>query len=217
MRMKFLITLFAVMIAAIMGLAAAQGSWYPGATGDLLRGYIGYQDITAESSDTDQWGNDILLNLTLNPIVTSSGTYDTYFLAQPDVPRAMIVTANTSITGTFKFTGTDIDDQAITENITISATTTGTTTKAFKTVTRVDADLTATASFAQFDVGTADLLGLDTKMDGNNVIFVKVNKAYETTRPSVTYNSTVKSLNTIDTNTAPGGYVTEVFIATKTL
>lgn len=176
-------------------------------------GQIAIQTIAAaESTDTDQLkAADVNeFNSTTHFILTSSGTYGT-FLAQPDVPRNIIATMNTSTTGSLKLTGTDISGAALTENLTWAAETGAkASTKAFKTVTRVDG--TCTTNTAQFILGTGDLLGLNTKLSTNTVLFCALGGTREGTAPAVTVSSTVLSLNTIDTQSAPGGAITKVWM-----
>jgi len=179
-------------------------------------GMVAIQTIAAaESSDDDQIFNTTggALNTTTKLIITSTGTYSGYFLAQPDVPRNIIGTVNASTNLSVKITGTDISGAAITENLTWSAATgVKASTKAFKTVTRVDATLTAGETAKTLKLGTGDLLGLNTTLSKNTVLFDFVGATRDTTAPSVTVNGTVVSLNTIDTYTAPGGSATMVWM-----
>jgi len=175
-------------------------------------GHIAIQTIAAaESTDTDQLKAAAVneFNSTTHFLLLST---DTAFLDQPDVPRNIIATMNTSTSGSLKLTGTDISGATITENLTwSSATGAKSSTKAFKTVTRVDG--TCTTNTAQFILGTGDLLGLNTKLGATNtVLFCALGDTRESTAPTVTASATVLSLNTIDTNSAPGGAVTKVWM-----
>jgi hypothetical protein len=178
-------------------------------------GWVSIQTIAAaESSDDDQIFNTTggALNTTTNLIINSTGAHSAYFIAQPDVPRNIIGTVNASTNLSVKITGTDIAGTAITENLTWSAASgVKASTKAFKTVTRVDATLTAGETAKTLKLGTGDLLGLNSKLAKNTVLFDFVGSTRDTNAPSVTVNSTVLSLNTIDTSTAPGGAVTMVW------
>lgn len=177
-------------------------------------GWVSIQTIaSAESSDDDQLLNTTggALNQTTNLIVTSTGAYSAYFLAQPDVPRNVIATWNATTSGSIKLTGTDINGASITENLTVSSGTTAASTKAFKTVTRIDADLTTGQTAKTVKIGTGDLLGLNSKLATNTVLLAALDGTREGTAPAVTVNSTVLSLNTIDTSTAPGGKITKIW------
>ncbi len=208
-----------VVAMVLVGSTMAQGSWYPKRTGTTpiasdtgsnLEGFIAIQTIpVAETSDDDQIMAAYInaFNNTTKFVLLSNSSQ---FLAQPDVPRNIIATMNTSTTCALKLTGTDISGAAITENLTWTAETgVKASTKAFKTVTRIDA--TTTTNTAQAKIGTGDLLGLNTKLATNTVLLAALNDTKEATAPSVTVSSTVLSLNTIDTNTAPGGKVTKVW------
>lgn len=178
-------------------------------------GWVAIQTITAaESSDDDQIFNTTggALNTTTNLIINSTGTNSAYFLDQPDVPRNIIGTVNASTNLSVKITGTDIANATITENLTWAAETgVKASTKAFRTVTRVDATMAAGETAKSLKLGTGDLLGLDSKLSRNTVLAEFVDGTRETTAGTVTVNSTVLSLNTIDTYTAPGGHVTIVY------
>jgi len=208
-----------VVAMVLVGSTMAQGSWYPKRTGTTpiasdtgsnLEGFIAIQTIpVAETSDDDQIMAAYInaFNNTTKFVLLSNSSQ---FLAQPDVSRNIIVTMNTSTTCALKLTGTDISGAAITENLTWTAETgVKASTKAFKTVTRIDA--TTTTNTAQAKIGTGDLLGLNSKLATNTVLLAALNDTKEATAPAVTVNSTVLSLNTIDTNTAPGGKVTKVW------
>ena len=162
----------------------------------------------AETTDDDQ-----LFAATTGHCNQTTNIAKVTFLAQPDVPRNIIATFNASTSGSIKITGTDISGAAITENLTISSASTGASTMAFKTVTRVDADLTTGQTNKTLKMGTGDLLGLNDRFATNPVLFCALNDTREGTAPAVTVNSTVLSLNTIDTSTAPGGKVLAVWMA----
>ena len=169
-------------------------------------GWISIQTIpVAETSDDDQ-----IMAAVVNMFNSTTPFVKTTGITNPDVPRNIIATMNTSTTCALKLTGTDISGAAITENLTWTAATgVKASTKAFKTVTRIDA--TTTTNTAQAKIGTGDLLGLNSKLATNTVLLAALNDTKEATAPSVTVSSTVLSLNTIDTSTAPGGKITKVW------
>lgn len=171
-------------------------------------GWVSIQTIpVAETSDDDQLVNGASLNST-TPLALDPTR--SQFLDQPDVPRCLLVTPSDVVTTAIKFTGTDISGATITEwaNFTASSTAV-TTTKAFKTVSLINATTTGTTRTVK--IGTADKLGLNTKLATNTVLLAALNDTKEATAPSVTVDSTVLSLNTIDTSTAPGGKVTKIW------
>ena len=217
---KLLIFLSLLML---IGAVAAQGSYYPQqiGSGKTVKSYGGgtnylmvptVQTIpVAESSDDDQ-----LFAATTGHCNQTTNILKTTFLAQPDVPRNIIATFNASTSGSIKITGTDINSAAITENLTISTASSGASTKAFKTVNRIDADLTAGETNKTLKMGTGNLLGLNEYLGTyDQVSDTYVNGVIESTAAAVTKNSTVLSLNTVDTASAPGGYVTLVYMQVR--
>jgi hypothetical protein len=202
--------------------AMASADWYPKKIdqGTLLQtdteannieGLVSIQTIpAAETSDVDQICNDVSLNSTTKLLINSTGVGSSNFLADPDVPRCIIVTPSDVVTTAIKFTGLDISGAVITENLTFSASSTAqTTTKAFKNVTRIDATTTGTTRTA--DIGVSDKLGLNTKLATNTVLLAALDNTKEGTAPAVTVSSTVLAQNTIDTSCAPAGKVTKVW------
>lgn len=177
-------------------------------------GQIAVQTIAAaETTDTDQIkiAHVNEFNATTNFRMDSTGAYNGYFVAQPDVPRNIIVTMNTSTSGDVKLTGTDIADAVITENLTWTAETGAKSSlRAFKTITRVDGHIST--STAQAIIGTGNVLGLNILSATNPVLYCALGGTREGTAPTVTVSSTVLSLNTIDTSSAPGGAVTKVWM-----
>lgn len=224
--MKKFLVLIALLV--LVGGALAQGSYYPRqiATGQTVKSYGGtnYMLIPAvqaigpaESSDDDQIMaaaiNDF--NSTTHFVLTSSGVGSSKFLAQPDVPRNIIITMNTTTSADVMITGTDISGAVITENLTWESESGAKAgSKAFKTVTRIDG--TTTGNTAQAKIGTGNVLGLNEYLGTyDQVSATYVNGVLESTAATVRKNSTVLSLNTVDTASAPGGYVTLVYYLLK--
>jgi len=200
--MKYL-SIFLVMLITV---SMAGAAWYPGTA------TVKVQSLdAAETSDTDQIKVAAVneFNSTTHFVLTSSGASSSGFVAQPDVCRNIIATMNTSTSGSLKLTGTNINGETITENLTWSAASGAkSSTKAFKTITRVDG--TCTTNTAQFILGTGDLLGMRATIGPTNTVFMAaLGGVREATAPSVTVSSTDVSLCTIDTATAPGGAVTK--------
>jgi len=195
-----------ILIAMLLALMLVVGM-----AGAVNVGQIILQTVpAAESSDDDQ-----LFAYGTGHCNQSTNIAKVAFLAQPDVCRNLIYTFNATTTGTIRINGTDYDDAAIYENLTVSGASSGASTKAFKTVTRIAADLAAGQTNKTLKMGTGDLLGLSMKYPLNTFLFDLVGSTRDTNAPTVTVSSTVKSLNTIDTSTAPGGSATTVaFVAT---
>ena len=197
--MKYLSVFLALLM--LVGIGSAQ--WYPASPGAVIQ-----TTGAAESSDDDQ-----LFAAATGHCNQSTNIAKVTFLAQPDVTRNLIATFNASTSGSIKITGTDASGGAITENLTIASATTGASTKAFKTVTRIDADLTAGETNKTLKMGTGNLLGLRQTFPATTVVLgTAVKGALEATAPAMTYSTTAVALNTIDTDSAPGGYVTKVLL-----
>jgi hypothetical protein len=206
--MRFISILLVLM--TLMGAASAASSDVAGVYNKNLVGAV-IIIPAAETSDTDQIVNDASLNSTTNLLIRSTGVGSSNFIDDPDVPRCLIVTPSGAVTTEIKFTGLDISGAVITENLTFSASSDAqTTTKAFKSVTRIDATTSGTPRTV--DIGTADKLALNKKFAVNPVVYCSVNGAREGTAPAVTVSSTVLAQNTIDTATEPGGHVTKVWV-----
>jgi hypothetical protein len=166
------------------------------------RGYIHRQKWTdAATADTDLLLNDQATSSSVTTTVTS-------FLAQPDVPRNIVITPGGTTTdvpaGDVTVTGTNIRNEVITEAFTFAANASSATTgaKAFKTVTSIVFPIQDGAA-ATYDVGTGVKLGLDRKLTEASVIDAYVDGVRETTAATVAISSTVVESNTVSTNTAP--------------
>lgn len=164
-------------------------------------GYVRRQKWTNPvATDADRLANDVATSDSVITTVTS-------FLAQPDFARKITITPGGTTTdvaaGNITVTGTNIRGEVITEDVAIAANASAAvvTTKAFKTVTSVVFPIQDGAA-ATFDIGVNDALGLDRCMAGNEVMLATADGVYETTRPTVTFNATDVSKNTIDLNTA---------------
>lgn len=220
---RILVAILAIFLFATA--ANAIPAYFGGSQGLHLR-YVEVDSVRSSAEANDFWqgaiqtipaaettDDDQLFAATTGHCNQSTNILKTVFLAQPDVPRNIIATFNASTSGSIKITGTDISGAAITENLTISSATTGASTKAFKTVTLVNADLTTGQTNKTLKMGTGDLLGLNAKFATNPVLFCALNNAREATAPAVTVSSTVLAQNTIDTSTTPGGKVLKVWMA----
>ena len=199
-----------IFLAMLLMMGVASAAWYPGTA------TVKVQSLdAAETTDTDQIKVAAVneFNSTTHFVLTSSGASSSGFLAQPDVCRNIIATMNTSTSGSLKLTGTNINGETITENLTWAAASGAkSSTKAFETITRVDG--TCTTNTAQFILGTGDLLGMRATIGPTNTVFMAaLGGTREATAPSVTVSSTDVSLCTIDTSTAPGGAVTKFWYA----
>ena len=220
--MRFL-PIFLTLAMLLVGVVAAQDTRYPQDTGmgvtalahgggaSYLFSAVNQTIAAAESSDDDQLFAAIPANNTTHILVTSTGVGSSTFLAAPDVPRNIIATPSGSATGSLKLTGTDISGTVITSNLTFAGAGVIASTKAFKTVTRLDGTFTQTTP-RTFKIGTGDLLGLNQYLPMNTVLVAYLDGVREGTAPAVTTSLVTLGLNTIDTSGAPAGKVTSVLM-----
>ncbi len=165
------------------------------------KGYIRRQVLTAPDAADDD--NYLVDQATSDSVITTVTT----FLAQPDFPRNVTVTPGGTTAdvpaGDITITGTNIRDEVITEAITLAAnaSTLKAGLKAFKTVTSVVFPVQDGAA-ATYDVGFADVMGLDRKMAEASVLDAYADGVRETTAATVTFSATAIESNTVDTNTA---------------
>jgi len=88
-------------------------------------------------------------------------------ITNPDVPRILTVKGNDgNVTGNVVFTGTDFDDNVLTETIALSGSSEVVGTKAFKTVTSYTIPVYAVAGTETVSVGVGVKLGLPVAIPG---------------------------------------------------
>ena len=113
--------------------------------------------------------------------------------------------------GTVLVTGTDLDDQVLTE--TIIPTQNGITqgTRAFKTVvSAVGAGWVTNGGADQVTMGFGDLIGLPDLLVNNTVLFAVFNAVREVAA-AVTFSTTVLALNTVDLTSATNGSAVSIY------
>ncbi len=138
----------------------------------------------------------------------------TTFVAQPDVPRNLVITpAGTTAdvaACTIVVTGTDFFGAAVTENFAFLANASSATTgaKAFKTVTSVafPAGCEDSPYGATWSVGYGEKLGLKRCMDSaGHILFSTIAGAKEATAPTMVASASAVSGNTADFNGTMNG------------
>lgn len=145
---------------------------------------------------------------------SSAAVTRTTFVAQPDVPRNLVITPGTSTVDvascTIVVNGTNIFDQTISENFVFandaSSATTGS--KAFKTVTSVvfPANCEDGAFAATWSVGYGEKLGLQRCLDNaGDFFFSLLNGSKEATAPTMAVNASAVESNTADFNGTMNG------------
>ena len=104
---------------------------------------------------------------------TSGTTVVTTGITNPDFPRQITITGNAAgITGTVSLVGTDINDAALSEDLTAVDNTTVTSTKAFKTITSITVPTRTTAGDT-ISVGTGAKVGLPVAVPQTTLVLIK--------------------------------------------
>lgn len=143
---------------------------------------------------------------------TSGTTSVTTSITNPAVPRALRIKGNAAgITGNVVITGTNFNDEEITETIAANGTTAVDGNKAFKTITQIVVPARTQASDT-ISVGFNDKLGLPYKLAHNTVLFAFIDNAKEGTDPTVAVSATALESNTIDLNSALSGKIVDVYL-----
>lgn len=123
-------------------------------------------------------------------------------ITQPDYPRALSITGNQgTATGDVVITGTDYDDNVITETITSTGAATVPGAQAFKTVTSVLLPARH-AGGDTISVGITDVLGAKQLLARDSVLLAFFNGAREGTLPTVVTDADEVCKNTFDPNSA---------------
>lgn len=201
-------------------------SFQPRQPGDKAKKVVGEVQSAFGYLRRQKWTNPVAVDAdrlkaaqaTSDSVITTVTT----FLAQPDFARKITVTPGGTTAsvpaGDVTITGTNIRDEEITDVCTFAANDTAAqaTLKAFKTVTSVVFPIQDGAG-ATYDVGVNDALGLDRCMSANEVLRATMDGAIEATLPTVTFNATDISKNTVDSNTALNAALdlAVVYIATE--
>lgn len=171
-------------------------------------GSISIQTIpTPGAANTTAVYNDLSCSTTVGKNATQlmAAGYD----PTPDVARCISITPSASFTGNVYINGTDISRNSISEKVAWSASSsTKSTTKAFASITSLNATTDAAKTF---DIGYNDLLGLNSKLSANTVLLATLGGTRESTAPTVTVSSTVLSANTVDLNSALNGGTVQIW------
>ena len=134
-------------------------------------------------------------------------------LSNPAVPRNATVKGNASgITGDVVLTGTNYDDEVITEAIALNGTATVEGTKAFKTFTKIDLPVEVHAGTDTVSIGTGTKLGLPWLLSHNTVQAAYLDNAKEGTAPTVTVSATAIESNTMKLNSALAAKVVDAYL-----
>lgn len=126
-------------------------------------------------------------------------------ITNPDVPRNVSITGNQAgINGTVVVNGTDAEDKAITENIVANGAATVVGNKAFKTVTSIVFP-TRNGAGDTISVGRGSKLGLGARLKRDTLREAYLNGVREAVRPTVAFDQTNLSGNTVQLASALNG------------
>ena len=144
-----------------------------------------------------------------NGDISGVAVTQTTFLVAQDVARNIQVTPVSTTAdvkaGNVVITGTNVFGETITESLAFldNASTATVGAKAFKTVTSILFPVEDSPYTAQWDVGFADVFGLNHCMGGaGDVIMATADGTYEGTRPTCVADADEVEKNTCDPNTA---------------
>jgi hypothetical protein len=131
-------------------------------------------------------------------------------LSSPDVPRALVAVCTAGLTGSLVVHGTNIDDEVVSDTITLNGATPVSGVVAFKTVTSVDIPVW-NAEGDTVNIGTLDAFGCADLLTEDTLIKATADGAHEATRPTVVVDAADIEKCTIDPNTAANGSKTFKF------
>jgi hypothetical protein len=135
-------------------------------------------------------------------------------ITQPKKPRTLSVTGgHADCAGVVTITGTDINDDPISESITQSGVATVAGAKAFKTITSLAIPIRSSANTPTVTIGTTDAYGLPLMLPEAACLYATYHAGtLEATAATVTVDSDEVCKNTADPNSASNGDHTQVFI-----
>ena len=159
---------------------------------NLMSEYLGAPDLADD--------NHFLISTSM---IATAYTLDETALPANNPPRNIIVT-HTANGGadtftTIVLTGTDVDDAAITETLTIASGSTVVGTKAFKTLTSaITADWVTSAGADTIEIGFNTLIGLSVPLAATTDVFGVTLNGIPVTPSAIAVHATIVSENTID-------------------
>lgn len=170
--------------------------------------------------DMIPYGVDTIQSITVAPYTVDSsetvsvGTKGLVVISgftQPDFPRAFSITGSASGINTVQsWLGTDVEGTTILDSATANGTATVAGTKAMKTVISVAIAPKTNSSGDTISLDTTDILGLNHRMDTDAVFWTNFGNTREATRPTVTFDGTNISGNTVLLNSDLDGSKTVV-------
>lgn len=134
-------------------------------------------------------------------------------ITNPTYPRNIIVKGNASgMVGNVVVTGTNFNDDVITETIALNGSSSVTGSKAFKTVTKIALPIQTNGGTDTVSIGTGEVLGLPYKLSHNTVLKTYLDNTAEGTAPTVTTSDSAIESNTIDLNSTLNSKVVDVYL-----
>ena len=134
-------------------------------------------------------------------------------ISNPDLPRNIKIKANAAgVTGNVVLTGTNINDEPISETIALNGTTEVQGDKAFKTISSIELPVESHAGTDTVSIGTANKLGLPYKLALNTVLKAFRDDSLEGNAPTVATNVANFENNTILLNSALNGTDVDVYL-----
>lgn len=132
-------------------------------------------------------------------------------IAQPNIPRNISVVGNVAgIAGNVTISGTNYNNDPITETLVLNGNTAVLGNKAFKTITEVDLPV-QTADGNTVSIGVGEKLGLPYKLSNKIVLYTSLDNILETTAPTLTIDPEVLENNTVKLNSALDGKVVDMY------
>lgn len=144
-------------------------------------------------------------------VLTTAAQTITTFLNVMPYPRNVQIVASAAQSGKATVYGTNMADEAISEELTINANTPVLGAKAFKTVTSVV--LPVKAGSENIDLGWGDKIGLPFMMSIRPLLWATVDGVIETTVPTLVVDADEVEKNTADLNTGLNGQEIDIYLA----
>jgi hypothetical protein len=135
----------------------------------------------------------------------------TEFLNPMPYPRNITIVASAAQDGKVTVIGTNIADEAISEEITINGDTPVVGTKAFKTVTSIE--LPAKDGSETVDIGWGDKLGMPYMFNKKTLVMALLDGVIETTAATQAIDDDEIEKNTVDLSSALNGKVIDLYFA----
>jgi len=134
-------------------------------------------------------------------------------ITNPKVPRNIEIVGNAAgIVGNVIITGSNYNDEAITETIALNGTTVVEGNKAFKTITQIDLPIQTHVGTDTVSIGFGEKFGLPYKLPYNTILSTYFNNVKEATAPIVNTDAVVLENNTIDLNSTLNSKTIDIYL-----